>query len=118
MVPGVRPVGGLALGLFIVPLAGAAVEHVEPRDAGAASGTLSTVQQLGSALGAAVAGIWFFAPIHLPTSPQGPDAGTHLDPVTSGWLAGAEDGLVVAAIACAVAAIATVALQRRRRQAA
>ena len=45
---------GLGNGLSFVPLTSAALEGVDPRDAGAASGLINVMQQLGGSLGLAV----------------------------------------------------------------
>jgi EmrB/QacA subfamily drug resistance transporter len=49
-------VTGIGLGLLVVPL----IDNVPLRDAGAASGTYGTFQQIGAAVGVAVAGTVFF----------------------------------------------------------
>jgi len=51
---------GIGLGLLVVPLIDIALSTVSPDDAGAASGTFSTFQQLGGALGIAIIGVVFF----------------------------------------------------------
>lgn len=51
---------GAGMGLCITPLVAIVLSQVPPQYAGAASGTLSTVQQLGNALGVAITGILFF----------------------------------------------------------
>lgn len=51
---------GIGLGLLVVPLIDIALATVPSSDAGAASGTYSTFQQLGAALGIAVIGVIFF----------------------------------------------------------
>jgi len=51
---------GTGLGLLVVPLIDIALSTVATDDAGAASGTYSTFQQLGSALGIAIIGAVFF----------------------------------------------------------
>ncbi len=52
--------GGIGLGLLVVPLVDVALATVAPADAGAASGTYGTVQQVGAAIGVAVIGVVFF----------------------------------------------------------
>ncbi|MFI6802712.1 MFS transporter [Streptosporangium canum] len=47
-------------GLLITPSLNAALSRVDPEDAGAASGVLSTAQQIGGAVGVAVIGVVFF----------------------------------------------------------
>jgi hypothetical protein len=48
------------MGLCITPLVATVLSNVPAQFAGAASGTLSTVQQLGNALGVAITGVLFF----------------------------------------------------------
>jgi EmrB/QacA subfamily drug resistance transporter len=51
---------GAGMGLCITPLVATVLSNVPGQYAGAASGTLSTVQQLGNALGVAITGLLFF----------------------------------------------------------
>jgi predicted MFS family arabinose efflux permease len=51
---------GLGLGLFVIPLVDLTLATVDVRDAGAGSGVFNTFQQVGAALGVAVAGEVFF----------------------------------------------------------
>ncbi|MEV4253691.1 MFS transporter [Spirillospora sp. NPDC049652] len=53
-------VTGLGMGLLMAPFFDIVLAGVEPHETGAASGSLTAVQQLGSALGAAVLGTVFF----------------------------------------------------------
>ncbi|MFC4908752.1 MFS transporter [Actinomadura gamaensis] len=53
-------VTGLGMGLLMAPFFDIVLAGVEPHETGAAGGTLTAVQQLGSALGAAVLGTVFF----------------------------------------------------------
>jgi EmrB/QacA subfamily drug resistance transporter len=53
-------VGGLGMGLVFPPLGNIVLAGVPLRDAGSASGLLSTAQQLGGAIGVAVIGVVFF----------------------------------------------------------
>jgi len=57
-------VTGLGLGLLVAPLLGFVLTNTREADAGVLSGLLSTAQQIGGALGVALAGIAFFH--HLP----------------------------------------------------
>jgi MFS family permease len=59
LVPGLL-LAGAGMGLCITPLVATVLSSVQPEHAGAASGTLSTVQQVGNALGVAVSGVLFF----------------------------------------------------------
>ncbi|MFD7665035.1 MFS transporter [Streptomyces sp. NPDC059788] len=54
-------IGGLGLGLTSPSLVNVVLAGVPARDAGAAGGVLSTVGQVGNAVGVAVLGVWFFA---------------------------------------------------------
>ena len=51
---------GAGMGLVITPLTSTVLGSLEPQLAGAASGALSTMQQVGNALGVAVTGVVFF----------------------------------------------------------
>jgi MFS family permease len=53
-------VSGLGLGCVIAPLINVILAGVDPRDAGSASGVLTTMQQVGGAVGVAVIGVIFF----------------------------------------------------------
>ncbi|MDJ1138060.1 MFS transporter [Streptomyces iconiensis] len=60
-------VAGAGLGLFIAPALAFALGTVPDRVSGAAAGVVSTVQQLGAALGVCVFGALFFALVHAGT---------------------------------------------------
>ncbi len=51
---------GLGLGLFIAPLSNIVLSGISGRETGSASGVLSTLQQVGGALGVAVIGVLLF----------------------------------------------------------
>ena len=51
---------GAGMGLVITPLTSTVLASLEPERAGAASGALSTMQQVGNAIGVAVTGVVFF----------------------------------------------------------
>ncbi|MFI0937535.1 MFS transporter [Streptomyces sp. NPDC021020] len=53
-------VAGIGAGLFLAPVTGVVTAGLPRRDAGSASGVLATAQQVGAALGIAVAGVIFF----------------------------------------------------------
>lgn len=59
LVPGLA-VGGFGMGVVLSALIGTVMGSVEPQHAGTVSGTSSTVQQVGNALGVALVGIVFF----------------------------------------------------------
>ncbi len=63
LVPGLVLVGA-GMGLVLSPLAGTLLASLEPERAGAASGMLSTTQNVGNALGVAVTGVIFFGALH------------------------------------------------------
>ena len=95
--------GGLGMGLLIVPLFDLTLESVPTSDAGAASGALSTIQQIGGALGVAAIGAVFYSA-----------AGTRPDASTlTAALHAAAWGCV---LAFAAAAGASLALRGRARR--
>jgi MFS family permease len=55
---------GAGMGLLIVPLTTTILAGVHPDHAGAASGALATMQNVGAALGVAVTGAIFFGALH------------------------------------------------------
>lgn len=59
LVPGLVLVGA-GMGMCITPLTSTVLAHADPERAGAVSGALSTMQQVGNALGVAVTGAIFF----------------------------------------------------------
>jgi EmrB/QacA subfamily drug resistance transporter len=63
LVPGLLLIGA-GMGLLIVPLATTIMSCVEPEHAGAASGAMTTMQNVGAALGVAITGVIFFGALH------------------------------------------------------
>jgi EmrB/QacA subfamily drug resistance transporter len=63
LLPGLALIG-TGMGLLIVPLATIVLTDVRTEHAGAASGVLSTMQNVGNALGVAVTGVVFFGALH------------------------------------------------------
>jgi EmrB/QacA subfamily drug resistance transporter len=63
LVPGLL-LAGTGMGLAISPLATIALSSTAPEDAGAATGALSTVQNVGNSLGVALIGVVFFGSLH------------------------------------------------------
>jgi EmrB/QacA subfamily drug resistance transporter len=59
LVPGLA-LAGAGMGLCITPLTYTVLGHVDPQRAGAVTGALSTMQQVGNAVGVAVTGVIFF----------------------------------------------------------
>jgi EmrB/QacA subfamily drug resistance transporter len=68
MVVAVIPVG-IGMGLSIPPLVNLVLRSVASEDAGAASGTLVTAQQVGNAMGVALVGAVFFGQLGTGTGP-------------------------------------------------
>ena len=63
LVPGLILVGA-GMGLGITPLATLIMSGMKPEHAGATSGVLATVQNVGNAIGVAVLGVLFFGAVH------------------------------------------------------
>ena len=63
LAPGLALVGA-GMGLVLAPLASTILTTLDPDQAGAASGMLSTMQNVGNALGVAVTGVIFFGALH------------------------------------------------------
>ena len=61
-------VAGIGSGFFIAPNVQFIVATVDPSEAGAASGVISTMQRIGSAIGIAVIGSVFFGNLSFPTN--------------------------------------------------
>ncbi|MCU1599927.1 MAG: transporter [Frankiales bacterium] len=66
-------ISGLGLGCFIAPLTNLILAGIKGREAGSASGVLTTGQQVGGALGIAIVGIVFFGLLSA-HAPQAADA--------------------------------------------
>jgi predicted MFS family arabinose efflux permease len=63
LAPGLVLVGA-GMGLVLAPLAGIILQSLEPDRAGAASGMLTTMQNVGNTLGVAITGVIFFGALH------------------------------------------------------
>jgi predicted MFS family arabinose efflux permease len=63
LAPGLVLVGA-GMGLVLAPLAGTILRTLDPERAGAASGMVSTMQNVGNALGVAITGVIFFGSLH------------------------------------------------------
>jgi MFS family permease len=63
LIPGLLTIGA-GMGLLIVPLTTTILSGVEPQYAGAASGAMTTMQNVGAALGVAITGVIFFGALH------------------------------------------------------
>ncbi|MHB8689606.1 MAG: MFS transporter [Solirubrobacteraceae bacterium] len=62
LIPGLMVIGA-GMGLGIAPLASIALSEIPPADAGSASGTLATMQNVGTAIGVAVIGVVYFGAV-------------------------------------------------------
>ena len=62
LLPGLMVIGA-GMGLGIGPLATISLSEIAPAEAGAASGTLSTMQNVGNAIGVAVIGVVYFGSV-------------------------------------------------------
>ncbi|PPG10897.1 MULTISPECIES: MFS transporter [unclassified Rathayibacter] len=90
-------IAGLGNGFFIAPNVQFIVSTVDPQDAGAASGVISAIQRIGSAVGIAVIGSVLFGSLVI----TGPDT------VASGFLDAAAPAMLLSTL-MAVAAFALV----------
>jgi MFS family permease len=63
LAPGLVLVGA-GMGLVLSPLATTIMQSLDPERAGAASGMLTTMQNVGNALGVAISGVIFFGAVH------------------------------------------------------
>jgi EmrB/QacA subfamily drug resistance transporter len=63
LAPGLLLIGA-GMGLLIVPLTTTIMSGVDAQHAGAASGALTTMQNVGAALGVAITGVIFFGALH------------------------------------------------------
>ena len=68
LAPGLLLIGA-GMGLAIAPLATIILSGIEPEQAGAASGALATMQNVGNALGVAIIGVIFFGALHTGFAP-------------------------------------------------
>jgi MFS family permease len=59
LVPGLA-LTGAGMGLCITPLTSTVLAHADPQRAGAVTGALSTMQQVGNSVGVAITGVIFF----------------------------------------------------------
>jgi hypothetical protein len=63
LLPGLLAAGA-GMGLCVTPLTSLILGHSSPEHAGAVSGAMSTMQQVGNALGVAVTGVIYFGAVH------------------------------------------------------
>jgi len=94
---------GLGNGAFIAPNAQFIIATVDRSEAGAASGVVSTVQRIGSAIGIAIIGSVLFGSLVI----TGPDT------VASGFTHAAADAMLVSAIFSVAALVLVFALPKR-----
>ncbi|MFI0407734.1 MFS transporter [Actinomadura sp. 3N508] len=87
---------GLGMGLLMGPFFDTALAGVEPEETGSAGGTLTAVQQLGAALGAAVLGTIFFGLLggQVTTAADGGAAGLRKDLAAASVPAALQDRIV------------------------
>jgi len=96
-------IAGLGNGAFIAPNAQFIIATVDREEAGAASGVVSTVQRVGSAVGIAIIGSVLFGSLVI----TGPDT------VASGFITAAADALAVSAAFSVAALLLVFALPKR-----
>ena len=96
-------IGGLGNGAFIAPNAQFIVATVDRADAGAASGVISTMQRIGSAVGIAVIGSVLFGSLEI----TGPDT------VATGFTHAASMAMSVSACFAVLALLLVFALPKR-----
>ena len=96
-------IAGLGNGAFIAPNAQFIIATVDRSEAGAASGVVSTVQRVGSAIGIAIIGSVLFGSLVI----TGPDT------VASGFTHAAADAMLVSAIFSVAALVLVFALPKR-----
>jgi predicted MFS family arabinose efflux permease len=87
---------GTGMGLAMAPFFDIILAGVEPKETGSAGGTLTAIQQLGSALGVAVLGTVFFAAVGGALSARADDAAPalHARLASLGVAAPAQDAIV------------------------
>jgi EmrB/QacA subfamily drug resistance transporter len=98
LVPGLA-LTGAGMGLCITPLTSTVLAHADPQRAGAVTGALSTMQQVGNSVGVAITGVIFFGLL------------------SSGYARAFEVSLAELAGLLLIVAVLAVVLPRRSRQA-
>jgi EmrB/QacA subfamily drug resistance transporter len=78
LLAGLLTIGGIGMGLIIVPVFDVALATVPAADAGSASGALNTIQQLGGSFGVAVIGVIFYTAATDAPTPATITAALHL----------------------------------------
>ena len=100
-------VAGVGSGLFIAPNVQFIVATVDPSEAGAASGVISTMQRIGSAIGIAVIGSVFFGTLSFPSDRKPTSAD-----VANAFATSASSALLVSAAFAVVAFLLVFTLPR------
>ncbi len=97
-------VAGLGLGLFVAPLSNIVLAGISGRETGSASGVLSTLQQIGGALGVALIGVILFGLLGSGAAPAAADEAASLrrDLLAAGVPAQGADAAVAAFQDCFV----------------
>ncbi|WP_116283966.1 MFS transporter [Subtercola boreus] len=98
-------IAGVGNGFFIAPNAQFIVATVDKRDAGAASGVISAVQRIGSAVGIAIIGSVLFGSLVI--------SGPSQDAVATGFTHAAGSAMMVSAIFAVAAFLLVFALPKR-----
>lgn len=95
-------VAGFGMGLLMAPFFDIVLASVEPHETGSAGGTLSAVQQLGAALGAAVLGTVFFGLLggHVATASDRDAPALRASLTTAGVAPSAQDRITAGLRAC------------------
>ncbi|HEY6377771.1 MAG TPA: MFS transporter [Candidatus Dormibacteraeota bacterium] len=99
---------GIGLGFVVAPILNIILAGIAGRDAGAASGVLTTVQQVGAAVGIAIVGVIFFGLL----SSRGPQSAAAVLPQLHADLVAAQPGAPPAAINAQVQTFETCFVQR------
>jgi EmrB/QacA subfamily drug resistance transporter len=105
---------GLGNGTAFVPLTSAALQGVRPEHAGAASGLVNVMQQMGASLGLAVL-VTVFGTASRAAVADVPAGTSHADAVGQLFVAGADAAFQVAAALLAVTLVIVAAMGRRPR---
>jgi hypothetical protein len=102
-IPGLL-ITGIGMGLVISPIFAVALNDVDRQHAGAASGVLSAVQQLGGAIGIALIGVFFFGQLtqHAATSFDTTAASIRQDLTEAQVPASMQENIIDGAKACFV----------------
>lgn len=102
-IPGLL-ITGMGMGLIMSPIFAVALNDVDQKHAGAASGVLNAVQQLGGAIGVALIGVFFFGQLtqHAASSFDSTAATIRRDLTAAQVPAQAQDAIIEGAKSCFV----------------